>query len=310
MPDAKQQQDKERLNKELGKALATKDALLCFNKCLGIINAGADPDTPASEAGGRTTLMRAAELGRLDIVKACIEKGADINLVAEKRDRGSALSYAVNAKQVECVKFLAANGANCSHHITSLRSVPLLCTAISGGNEEIVKTLLKHGADVNAKDRNGDMALGHYASNSTIPDIYKMLIEYGADINAQGRYGITPLMRAVNRFRNKEVALLLQHGADIDAQDHRGATALITACSLREKDMVQLLLEHDARIDISDQAGFTALDEANSHIGDTADAIKDMLKVHPFKSAAKRGTIRKRKIIRPSTQNKIQSGPR
>ena len=55
--------------------------------------------------------------------------------------------------------------------------------------------LLKHGAPVNALDRNGNSAL-HYAIKENASLMVKMLLENGADPNLKPRNGKTPLEMA------------------------------------------------------------------------------------------------------------------
>ncbi|MDD9900744.1 MAG: ankyrin repeat domain-containing protein [Alphaproteobacteria bacterium] len=297
MATAKQGWDKEQLNHQLSTELMKEDEDMSLDTCLQMIKDGADVDTISQI--GRTTLMRAAELGRIDIVKACIENGADIHLKANKLDGGSALVYAVIAKQVECIRFLAENGANCSHTL-GYRNTPLLCNTILGGRTDIVKILIEHDASLDAKDKDGDCAIGYYAAYSNTPGIYEALIDKGAEINTKNKDKETPLMFATRYERMDAVALLLQHGAEVDAQDRVGKTALMIACTKGNREAVHLLLEQGACADLCDNQGDTSIDYAHGFNNAFGEAVKEMSKRIPFEVAAKRGTLKPRKILRPS----------
>jgi hypothetical protein len=83
--------------------------------------------------------------------------------------------------------------------------------ASENGKVEIVKMLLKAGADVNAED---DYALrmasaGHF-------EVVKLLLEAGANIHSNDDY---PLLRATNRGHLEIVKLLLKYGANVRAMD-------------------------------------------------------------------------------------------
>lgn len=56
--------------------------------------------------------------------------------------------------------------------------------------------------------------------------IVKLLINHGADINAKNERGETPLHLATRYCFNKIVKLLLENGADPNIKDNEGKTPL------------------------------------------------------------------------------------
>lgn len=73
-------------------------------------------------------------------------------------------------------------------------------------------------------------------------DLAEFLIENGADIEAKDHNGQTPLFYTTRRFSNTQAAgLLIKSGADINARDNRGNTPLIWFANYEER---QRLLEH------------------------------------------------------------------
>ena len=68
------------------------------------------------------------------------------------------------------------------------------------------------GADINAKDNNGETPL-HSAADAGHADIIRALVELGADINAQDEDGETPLHRARENENSEAVQTLLELGA-------------------------------------------------------------------------------------------------
>ena len=103
-------------------------------------------------------------------------------------------------------------------------------------NPEIVSMLLKAGADVNAKDKDGDAPLMFAAISNSNPEIITALVEVGADINAQNENGCTPLILAVKYTEELEaersdpspevIITLLQLGADTKLKDNEGKMAI------------------------------------------------------------------------------------
>ena len=85
--------------------------------------------------------------------------------------------------------------------------------------------LIAHGADVNAKDNDGETALMIAASQSN-PKILTVLLEAGADIDAQNKKGETALMAAAARANLDELKILLVHGADPKLRDEAGKLAV------------------------------------------------------------------------------------
>ena len=69
--------------------------------------------------------------------------------------------------------------------------------AASGGYSDIVKLLIDHGANVNAKSSVGNTALT-YACCGGYEDVVKILLEAGADVEHQNENGHTPLMEAAS----------------------------------------------------------------------------------------------------------------
>ena len=55
--------------------------------------------------------------------------------------------------------------------------------AAQDGHVDVAKVLIRNGADVNAKDSDGETAL-HMAAEDGHVDVVKVLIQNGADVNA------------------------------------------------------------------------------------------------------------------------------
>lgn len=137
-----------------------------------------------------TALGIAAYWGHVEVVKALIRIGADVNLCDE--DRG--------------LTPLAAAATNTNFNIH-----PLLSEVNVGDQVEVVRVLIEAGADVNTQDRDGWSAiLG--ASNAGSIQAVKYLLDAGADINASNSKGETALMRAKEQKFTEIVKLLTNAG--------------------------------------------------------------------------------------------------
>jgi hypothetical protein len=119
-----------------------------------------------------------------------------------------------------------------------------LMIAVAGDNMPLVRLLLEKGANVQARDKDGQTPL-FYAGDSV--EATALLLEKGANPNDTDKELRTPLMSA----RTLEVAkLLVNKGATINAKDiHKlGALDRILGENWRANDLVPYLKQHGAVI--------------------------------------------------------------
>jgi Ankyrin repeats (3 copies) len=87
--------------------------------------------------------------------------------------------------------------------------------AASQGDLAEVERLLKAGADVNAKNKNGWTPLHAAAGSNLSPAVLEVLLKAGADVNAKTADGVTPLhLAAANNPSPAVLEVLLKAGAD------------------------------------------------------------------------------------------------
>ena len=137
--------------------------------------------------------------------------------------------YYKNEDRAEFEQFQRITGINVTKEddLTSL----LFTKLMDKESPEIIKILLKNGANINAKIIVGlkphtplMTAIAFYFNNAA--DIIKLLVEFGADINARNEYGYTPLMFAVIQGNIEATKTLVELGADVTVKDNEGKTAL------------------------------------------------------------------------------------
>ena len=111
-----------------------------------------------------------------------------------------------------------------------------------------VNALIKTGADVNARDNDGETALmaviqrneGNMVTyrgdskervrhEAILVNILEALIAAGTDLNAQNQKCETALHLAADNADETMVKALIKAGADVNARDHKGETALFYA---------------------------------------------------------------------------------
>ena len=126
----------------------------------------------------------------------------------------------------------------------------LLHFASGAGCFEVVAVLLRLGMDPNQQDRGGHSPLycvANQCASESGPEVVRALVRAGADVNAQG--GVTRSTALHMAARRGYVAIartLLDCGAAVDARDSKGDTPLQRAINCRRDGVSQLLVERGA----------------------------------------------------------------
>jgi hypothetical protein len=122
----------------------------------------------------------------------------------------------------------------------------LLTNAAAVGDVARVRSLVRSGVSVNARDAQGRTALLSAAEGGYVA-VVKALIEAKADVNASDQNGLSALIAAARRDDVEMARVLLVAGARPDAS-HRGyGMALDIAEREGYKDLAALLRERGAR---------------------------------------------------------------
>ncbi|CAG7926468.1 unnamed protein product [Penicillium olsonii] len=211
---------------------------------------------------GMTPLGAAAGRGNLEFVEWLLDKG--VSLQAKS---GYGLQEASNQGHQDVVRTLLGAGADINAQGGEYGSA--LQAAASYGRIEIVQILLDHDADVNAQGGAYGSALQAAAAAGST-EIVQILLDHHADVNAQGgEYG-SALQAAATRYGSTEIVqILLDHHADVNAQGGKYGSALQAAASYGRIEIVQILLDHDADVNAQGGAYGSALQAAATRDGST-----------------------------------------
>jgi ankyrin repeat protein len=137
---------------------------------------------------------------------------------------------------------------------------PLLHNAALYASAGVMESLLKKGADPNAKNKEGETALMWCTYD---PDKMKLLVKYGADVNAIATSGNSALLvAAVGANQYETVKFLLEHGADAAVRNKRKETAMIRAAIYGDSLTLALLHKHGNDLNAMDSTGATPLLQA------------------------------------------------
>ncbi len=171
-------------------------------------------DINARDERGRTPILAATHGNQADTVRALIMAGADINLQDHFLD--NPLLYAGAEGLLEIVMLMNEAGADPT--ITNRYGGTALIPASEHGYVEVVKELLTRSkVNVNHVNNLGWTALMEAIVLSNggkrQQQVIKLLIEHGADVTIPDKHGVTPLEHARAHHFSAIERLLVDAGA-------------------------------------------------------------------------------------------------
>ncbi len=239
-----------------------------------LINEGADVNYNDS----RITLLQYSIIsGKEKASILLIESGAEVNPGWEFGESPLSLAYSKDWYRVR--DLLIKRGAKKE---TEEKGLSPMQTAIKKGDREAVEVLLKNGVDPNSyythyHSPHYHFTALHSAARTGNVDILKTLIKFGANINARTTYGDTPLDEAIETGHKDAAKFLINNGADIYPVALVGnyRSPVFIAAKKGDVETLKLLLSKGAIPDTMDCNGrtplFYAADEGE------ADAVKVLL---------------------------------
>lgn len=218
-----------------------------------LLAAGADPESENDDK--ETSLMRSLKRGHKDIALMLLDTGANIYHQCSKQR--TSLHLAAQQGFVDVVKLLLYAGADIECE-DQAGETPLQCSMLFG-RQEITVMLLAAGASVNHRDRAQKTPLHLAAVLEDRVDIVRLLLKAGADIECENGIGETPLLGSL-RYGNREIAgFLLDAGANVHHKSTKQRTPLHWAVQQGFVDVVQALLQRGADPNCRDRHDITPL---------------------------------------------------
>ena len=235
-----------------------------------LVEAGANVNLTTT--GGWTPLLTAVNNRNYKLAAYLLEKGANPNL-ANSNFGWTPLYLATDNRNIEggdypvpkpdmdhlqLIQLLLDKGANVNARIrdnTLSRTIFTMqwffesgATAFNRASQssdtELMKLLLKHGADPKNRTEYGDTSLTLAAGIGWVDGVtyersakenleaVRMLLDLGLDPNAANTEGRTPLMGAALKGRPEVVQLLVDRGARLDARDRGSRDTHIVGASI------------------------------------------------------------------------------
>jgi len=200
-------------------------------------------------------LVKAAFKEDLQEVEKLAFASPDLN-VRDKNTNMTALEQAVENANLEIVRVLLRAGADVNA-TNETGGTPLMFLR-DNATVDLVRELLSAGVKVNARDESGGTALMNAASQNKY-EVVKELIEAGAKFDLHDTEGRTALMFAATNEDSRIAKLLIDAGADINETDHDGKAALSMAAEQGDPETVKILISFNANVNARDNNGWSAL---------------------------------------------------
>jgi hypothetical protein len=133
------------------------------SKVLQFLDEGADIEYFSKSGPGRTALNEAALCGQLEMVKALMERGANLN-TQDNAMGYTPIAWACEEGHLEIAETLIAAGADINAASKKYKRTPLIAAA-ANGHLDIVKLLIKSGANVDLQTISEQNALTEARKN-------------------------------------------------------------------------------------------------------------------------------------------------
>jgi ankyrin repeat protein len=233
-------------------------------------------------------LNTAAWLGNTKAIHALLKRGVKVDSLGANKE--TPLMWAVESGQVAASRLLISRGASLKAGMRDSGHT-LLTVAAEAGNSDMVKLLLKSGANPREAGRYG-IAPIHCAAN---PAVAALLLDAGAQLTDGQDFGWAPLDSAAADGNLELVKFLVARGADVRARNKRGETALHSAASYNSPGydwavdisaklppVIEYLISKGADVNAASNSGETALHAAamSGHLGNVKTLIKHGAKVN------------------------------
>ena len=168
------------------------------------------------EIDGLNALLVGAKSGRAAVVDKLASATTDLDRLSSTSTPWNALQCAVAHRHVAATEALLRNGADPN---LAMPAWSVAGTGTASGKRplhlaaevccrRIARLLLDAGAEVNAKDADGETALTMVARRSFGHKLTELLVERGADVSATTPAGRTPLELARQNRLGRTVAVL------------------------------------------------------------------------------------------------------
>jgi len=190
-----------------------------------------------------TEFLLAAEQGNINALKACLDKGVDIN--ATNRQKRTAIIIASLNKHYPCVEFLISAGADIDKQDNTCFN-PFLISCLTN-DLTLLHIVLPAQPDLDRLTRFGGVGITPASEKGHVDIVRELLAKTDINVNHTNFVGWTPLLEAIvlndgGAKQQEIVKLLLDNGANPHMTDKYGKSPLELAREKGFHAIAELLL--------------------------------------------------------------------
>ena len=200
---------------------------------------------------GKSLLLWAEEFNNEEIIKILEQKGAKRILSDEEQIR---LNNALfdKAKHGDLTEVLALIKKGADVNFISQYGFSLLDVVVAENHVELVKKLIKLGADVNKENCPNEGWTTMMRAKSV--EMLDVLIDGGANLEQKDDIGYTAIMRLC--YKSELVKKLVERGANINAINDNGENVLF---NVYDAEILDYLIKKGAKVDLRANNGSSVL---------------------------------------------------
>lgn len=171
---------------------------------------------------GARTLIAYGANPNADLSEQIVTEGDGMTM--QMNGAGSVLIYAAESGNPEMVREILRYHPNLEKRDHEGKTALFAAGDCRNGDKdgarvECVRLLAQAGANVNARDNEGNTPL----HGTFLTDVEEELLKLGADVNARNKDGETPIFTTVD---DEAIPLFIKHGADLTIRNNKGETVM------------------------------------------------------------------------------------
>ncbi|GAM28770.1 hypothetical protein SAMD00019534_119460 [Acytostelium subglobosum LB1] len=204
------------------------------------------------DSNGCTPLHLCATSGSVRCATAMMERGPR-RVKAEARDKKgkTALHYAAESPSPDDTALLIiralVNGGSILDSKDREKKTPLHLASIMG-KIKCITFLLEKGANADAADYFGALALHYAVTNQNCHKAVKLMVARGAKVNTADNTGQTPIFYAAKSGHPKNVKALLRAGSTANVKDYQNKTPLHFSLDIANPTISSMLVSAGADV--------------------------------------------------------------